>query len=174
MAQPAQNSTEPSPAVSSDADSGELRHHERLRAPLGWWLISIFFSLTLVVAVWAYTNAWLGLATAVLGVLVIAVALIGYGSTVVHADEQGLRAGLATIEWRYVAGVEPLDEAAVETAMGPQGDPSAYLLTRPYIKGAVRVALDDAADPHASWLVSTRHPQWLARVAQRAIARTRP
>ena len=45
-------------------------------------------------------------------------------------------------------------------------DARSYLLTRPYVKQLVRIEVNDPADPHPAWLVSTRHPRRLAAVAE--------
>ena len=41
------------------------RYRERLTVPVGWWLVALAVAFTLVVAVWAYLNAWFGAAMAV-------------------------------------------------------------------------------------------------------------
>lgn len=141
-------------------------HRERLIIPLGWWLLTLGFAFTLVVAVGAYLNLQFGAAVAVLCLLVIGIAFWSYGHVIVAADATGLRAGSAQIDWPWVADVEVLDAKQVKAAMGPGSLASGWFLTRPYVKGAVKVVLDDPADPHPFWLVSARHPERIEAVAR--------
>jgi len=46
--------------------------------------------------------------------------------------------------------------------------PLAFVVQRPWIKGAVQVLLDDPADPTPFWVVSSRHPVDLATALLRA------
>ncbi|WP_394276538.1 DUF3093 domain-containing protein [Luteococcus sp.] len=135
------------------------RHREDLYLPAAWWLLAIGFALSLVVAVAAYTNIWLGWATALVTFVGVGGVLFAYGRPRLQVDEHGIRAGGATVEWPWVASVEALDQAQTQQALGPGGNARAWMLTRPYVKQSVRVFLDDPADPHPYWLVSSRHPE---------------
>jgi hypothetical protein len=57
---------------------------------------------------------------------------------------------------------EQLDKDATRRVLGVEADARAYLVTRPYLKHAVRVPVHDPADPTPYWLVATRHPERLA------------
>ncbi|MGO4957301.1 DUF3093 domain-containing protein [Luteococcus sp. Sow4_B9] len=145
---------------------------EHLTVPPTWWLFALAFGLTLVVVVGAYTNFWFGAATAVLSLLGIGAGFYHFGHPVVAVDQTGLRAGHAHIDWEWVAGAEALDEKQMREALGPGSLASGWFLTRPYIKGGVRVELADPADPHPFWLVSSRRPQVVAHlVNERAAGR---
>lgn len=146
-------------------------HRERLHVPLAWWLLALGFALTLVIAVTAYTNLWLGAGVALVSLAVIGGMLGTWGHVPVVADETGLLAGRARVEWPWVASVEPLDAKGVRAAMGPGAQATAYVLLRAYTGGAVKVVLDDPADPHPYWLVSTRHPRTVAAIAARHLGR---
>jgi hypothetical protein len=74
----------------------------------------------------------------------------------------------ARLPVRFVAGVVPLDAAGRSALLGPQADPLAFVVQRPWVGGAVQVVLDDPADPTPYWLVSTRHPERLAGALRRA------
>lgn len=65
-----------------------------------------------------------------------------------------------------IAQVLPLDPATVRLVMGREGDPSAFLATRAWIGPGVQILLDDPDDPTPYWVVSTRHPNELARALQ--------
>lgn len=143
------------------------RHREHLVVPPSWWLLTLGFAFTLVVAVGAYLNLQFGAAVAVLCLLAIGIAFWAYGHTVVGADERGVRVDRSVVEWPWVGRVEVLGRAQVREAMGPGSNATAWFVTRPYVKGAVKVVLDDPADPHPFWLVSSRHPERIAAVAAR-------
>jgi len=56
--------------------------------------------------------------------------------------------------------------------LGTLADPLAFVVQRPWMRDAVRVAVNDPADPTPYWIISTRWPADLARaiVAARASA----
>jgi hypothetical protein len=144
-------------------------HHERLSVPLRWWvqgtMLVAMFWLAFVVSMPA-AAAWS--ATAVLAAL-MALLLLTYGAPRVVVEDGWLRAGRARIPGEYLGGAEALDPAETRRVAGPGADARAYLLLRPYLKRAVRVQIADPRDPTPYWLVSTRHPEELAR-ALRAVA----
>jgi hypothetical protein len=67
-----------------------------------------------------------------------------------------------------IADVVPLDADGKREALGVGSHPLAFVVQRPWIKGAVQVLLDDPADPTPFWVVSTRHPVELATALLRA------
>jgi len=67
-----------------------------------------------------------------------------------------------------------LDPAQKRAALGAQADPLAFVVLRPWIRGAVLVVLDDPADPTPYWVVSTRHPERLVRALRAAGAEDSP
>jgi hypothetical protein len=118
--------------------------------------------LALVVAV---PGAWAWSATAaILALMGLAFVAYGSASIVVSRDAHGghLQAGHARIEAAYLGSAEPLDAEATRRTAGVEADARAYLLLRPYLKRAVKVSIDDPADPAPYWLVATRHPESLA------------
>ncbi|WP_420175124.1 DUF3093 domain-containing protein [Luteococcus sp. OSA5] len=152
------------------ASTPEQHHREHLSVPGSWWLLAAGFGITLVVVVGAYTNAWFGAATALVALAGIGAGFHHFGHPVVGVDAQGLSAGHARIEWEWIASAEALDEKQMRAALGPGSMASGWFLTRPYIKGGVRVQLADPADPHPFWLLSTRHPQRVAELVDQFAA----
>jgi hypothetical protein len=76
----------------------------------------------------------------------------------------------ARLPLSVIADVVPLDAAGKREALGVGSHPLAFVVQRPWIKGAVQVLLDDPADPTPFWVVSTRHPVELATALLRAKA----
>ena len=146
------------------------RYFERLWAPLSWWAIAVFLAFSFVVAVWAIlSDAW-ALGALVVGMALVAALLLGVGRAGISVDEDGLRAGGAFIEWRWLAGAAVLDAAATRELVGGAADGRTWLLVRPWLKSSVLVDLTDRADPHRHWVLSSRHPAALAEAINAQVA----
>lgn len=137
-------------------------YHERLGVPLRWWaqgtMLVASLWLAVVVAVpgptaWIVTGLALGL---------MALGLFWYGDARVVVADGWFRAGPARIEAHHLGPVAALDAEQTRLAAGREADARAYLLLRPYVRTAVKVAVADPADPTPYWLVSSRHPEALA------------
>lgn len=150
----------------AEGTSQRVGYAERLTVPLAWWLIGTFFLLTFWLAMGFYLGWWQGLlGTAVLFGLTAWV-LVGYGSSSVVVDADGVQAGPSRVEWEWVTAVRALDAAETRDRQRSKADARAYLLLRSYLKRSIEVTIDDPADPHPYWLVSCRHPDELAEAAQ--------
>lgn len=99
-----------------------------------------------------------------------AAGLLFLGRLRVAVEDGELRVDDARLPVRYVAAVAPLTAEDKRTLLGPHADPLAFVVQRPWIGPAVQVVLNDPADDTPYWVVSTRHPDRLARalVAARA------
>jgi Protein of unknown function (DUF3093) len=138
------------------------------------WILALATIAALAIAYGSSLGATSGWLVA-LGAGLLAAILIARGAARVTVTERGLRAGRAAIEWPFTGRVLPLDAEQARSARGPQGDPTAYMLLRPGVgPGAVLIEVTDPADPHATWLVATRHPQRLARAIETARGRLSP
>lgn len=136
---------------------------ERLAVPLGWWLLGTGFVLSLGVAVLAFLGPGWGIGVTVVAEAVLAAVLVGYGSTSIVVGDDGIQVGGATIDYGYVRGVEALDADRTLERLRTRADPRAYLVVRPYVRTSVVITLDDRADPHPYWLVSSRDAERLIR-----------
>jgi hypothetical protein len=147
-------------------------YQERLGVPLRWWVQG-----TMLVA-----SLWLALIVAIPGpvawacsagaLALLAALLFSFGNARVSVDHGWLRAGRARIEAEHLGEVSALDAEETRRVAGPEADARAYLLLRPYLKRAIRVEITDPADPAPYWLVSSRHPDELAK-AVRGLAESR-
>ncbi|GAB3622985.1 hypothetical protein GCM10027418_10670 [Mariniluteicoccus endophyticus] len=135
---------------------------ERLSVPASWWAVLAVF----VVSVFVAGAFSLGpAAAALMTVLFTAVALavvLSYGGTRIVVDDEALQVGDSRIEWRWVGGVRHLDPEATQRRLRTEADARAHLEMRSYIREAVEVTIDDPADPHPYWLVSSRRAEHLA------------
>lgn len=139
-----------------------MTYSERLHAPWTWWLVGLGFEVCIAVAVLAYLPLPAGITVCALFLVAVIAGILAYGGIVVRVDESGLNVGRYRLESRYIAAAEPYEGEAAREALGPAADPRAFLFTRPFITDVVRIDLDDLADPHPYWLVSTRRPKDLA------------
>lgn len=69
-----------------------------------------------------------------------------------------------------VGRVAVMDRDGMRRLSGPDGDPAAFVVTRPWIGGGVWVELDDPQDSTPWWLLSSRHPTELAAALDRTRA----
>ena len=143
-----------------------MEYDERLSVPLRWWVQGTMLVATLwlaVVVALPPTAAW---AVTGIALLLLFVGLWSYGSPRVQLDGGFFRAGPARIEGHHLGGATALDADTARRVAGRDADARAFLLLRPYLKQAVRVEIDDPADPTPYWLVSTRRPEDLAEALE--------
>lgn len=142
--------------------AGRPFYAERLWVPVGWWVLTALFALSLLVAVLFYLGPELGIGSGLLVMAVMGLLFIRYGREQIRVESDRLWVGAANIEWAYVAGVHVLDEPATRRRRGPDSDARAYLVLRPYLRQAVEVTISDQNDPTPYWLINSRAPQRLA------------
>jgi hypothetical protein len=80
----------------------------------------------------------------------------GSGITELHVDD-------AHIPVTYITEVNVLTANAKVALLGPVAEPHVFAIQRPWVRGAVRVVIDDPADPTPYWVISTRRPSALAQ-----------
>lgn len=137
-------------------------YDERLRVPLRWWALGTMFVASLLLAFLVALPLWLALAGTGVIVVVWTGLFVSYGSARISVRDGVLSAGRAHIPVSQLGPVTALDAEATRLLAGRYADARAYLLIRPYLRGAVRVDIHDPADPTPYWLLGTRHPDRLA------------
>lgn len=129
---------------------------EHRHVPTWWWAIIAFFVFSAGFATWWYLGLRdAALLTAGIGIIVGWIVFV-WGRSPVRVDADALSVGLNRIEWRWTGAATALDREETERVLGQDADPRAFLQMRPWLHEAVRVELDDPADPHPHWLVGTR------------------
>ena len=141
--------------------------------PPWWWLVAFVLVASLALAVLAYVPSAQGLVVVGLSSVAVGLLIHAYGQTTIRVADGALHVGRHTLEGRWIESVEALDRSASSHVMSAGADTRDFLLTRPYIGELVRVELNDAADPHPHWLVSSRSATALA-AALDTIKGTRP
>lgn len=150
--------------------SGETRHTERLYLPWWCWPLPLLAAALLAAEIhmgYPGLRAWLPYVIT----LPVAVALlIILGRVQVRvirasgASDSELWVGEAHLPLRFIGDVEVIERQNKRKALGPELDPSAFVVHRGWIGTALRVWLTDPDDPTPYWLFSTRHPAQLADV----------
>jgi hypothetical protein len=147
-----------------------VRYDERLGVPLRWWAQGVMllatFWLAFVVAIPGVVP-WL--LTGVLAALLV-LGLTFYGAARLVVADGEFQAARARIGVEHLGRAEALDAEATRLALGPDADARAFLVTRPYLKHSVRVAVTDPADPTPYWLVGSRRPEALAAALNAPLA----
>lgn len=146
------------------ATSGSSEFDERLSVP--WWWYPAALGLGVLIGAEVHLGypglrAWVGY---VVAVPLLVGALVWLGRTRVRVADGELHAGDAHLPLRYVGHVDVVRKADKQQALGPDLDPAAYVVHRPWIGPVVRVEVTDPNDPTPYWVVSVRDPERLVTV----------
>ena len=144
-----------------------MTYAERLRPPILWWVVVAVLASTFVVAVAVFLPGWVVLTSLAVAVAVV-VGLMAAFTATVRVSPAGLRVAHSTIDWAYVGSVTRLGRSEIRRRLGPDADHRAFVVYRSYVDEAVEISVDDPADPHPYWLVSTRDGAKLAAAIENA------
>lgn len=139
--------------------SGVL-YRDRAFPPVTWWIVAALISgmtSLIVLPVWPLG----GLLVPIVICILVFFGLARLSPTVIVTPD-ALYAGPAHIDRRLVGTATALDREKTRWECGPGLDARAFIFIRPWIRTAVRVELDDPADPTPYWIVSSRDPKALA------------
>jgi Protein of unknown function (DUF3093) len=151
----------PTDGSDDSAYGGRVTYREWVGPPPTWWVLSVLYSLSWLLATGFYLGPLagvlaLGVAQAVVTTLLLAM------STRLRLVGSELHVGRAVLDLGYVSAVEGLDAEATARRTGPDADARAHLVLQPHTKTAVELTLDDPVDPVPYWVISTRRPARLA------------
>lgn len=152
--------------------ASESTYSERLTAPAAWWLTAVAFGLSFGWIVFVATTATWAVVGALAAVAVSCAVVWAYGNIRVLAGPQGLRVGDAHLPLEVVGTVTELDRVQFRAELGPNADARAWLRTRPYVDGGVRVGVADPTDPTPYWLISCRRPDAVAAALGSRVGQT--
>ena len=108
-------------------------------------------------------RSWLGYAVAV---PLLVAALVALGRTRVQVVDGELRVGRAVLPLHHVGRADVVERRGKQAALGPELDPSAFVLHRGWVGPLVRVEVTDPADPTPYWVFSVREPDRLITALQ--------
>lgn len=140
---------------------------ERLTLPWWWWPPVLLVVALLAAEVhmgYPGVRSWLPY---VVLLPLAAVVLWRMGRTPVgvrtdpRSGETEVVAGAAHLPARFVGHIDVASGADKQRALGPELDPEAFVLHRPWIGPIVRLEVLDPDDPVPYWVVSTRHARRL-------------
>lgn len=137
------------------------RFREHLTVPWWWWLAAALLAALLAAEIFLGAP---GAATYLPHAVLIPLTIGGLwwlGRIRIEVTATDLHVDDARLPLRFVAGAVALDPLARGDLLGPNAEPNAFVIQRPWVSGAVKVVLDDPADPTPYWLISTRRPDAL-------------
>jgi len=146
----------------SEAPSSEAPSYRERLWPAAWVFVATALVPPASVLVFLPISTTPGLVCAVVLYGAVVVPLLATTPTV-EVDDAVFTAGRARLPRTVIASVAPFTGAGATAQRGTQLDARAWLLLRGWIPGLVKVQLDDPSDPTPYWLVSTRHPDELAK-----------
>jgi len=139
---------------------------ERLRLPWWAWPPSLLVAGLLAAEVhmgFPGVRSWLPyvllLPLAVLILSRIGRTRVGVAAKAMLVDPTGK--GHVIQRGMFVGRADVVRGESKQRALGPQLDPAAFVLHRPWIASAVRLEVVDPDDPTPYWVVSTRRPERL-------------
>ena len=103
-------------------------------------------------------RSWLGYAVCI---PLLVAALWSLSRSRVRVQGGELQVGAAVLPLRSVGRVEVVDRRDKQAALGPELDPSAYVLHRGWVGPLVRLEVTDPDDPTPYWVFSVRQPDRL-------------
>ena len=128
---------------------------EVIKWPIRVWLL--FLSLILAVALSVgVVLSDISLIIFTSSLLAITVLFSRNSRLIISASRELLIVGGARIEKKFIREIIPLDEVNMKYERGAGINPRAFLAIRFWVKGGMKVILDDARDPTPYWLVSTK------------------
>jgi hypothetical protein len=161
------------PVSDEAATSGGAAFDERLSVPLWWYLPVIGVAVLLGAEIhmgYPGIRSWIGYA------VLVPLAVLGLwrlGRTRVRVTENTLRVSDRTVPLDRIGQVDVVARQDKQVALGPELDPTAYLMHRPWIGPVVRVEiLPEASAPAGPaeppyWIFSARRTDALLAALDR-------
>lgn len=146
------------PSVSS----GDIIFRERLTPRAYVYVIAEALIAMVAVAYGAPFGAPVGWLIFI-GASILAVWALQASSPVIEVTATHLRAGSAKIDRRLITQAQAMESEAFRLARGRDADPRRFSVLRPWHSGSgALVVIDDPADPHPAWILTTARPLDLA------------
>ena len=135
--------------------------------PLWWYLPAIGVAVLLGAEIhmgYPGIRSWIGYAVLVPLVVLL---LFRLGRTRVVVVDGALRVGDQSVLLERVGRVEVVPAADKQVALGPELDPTAFLMHRPWIRQVVRVEVLEDPEGPPYWVFSVRDTAGLLRALGR-------
>lgn len=152
--------------VGAGSGSGTV-YEERLVPPPSVWLAVLGVAGVAAATVHGGAPGWRAVVPYVVLLPVALGVLLHLSRGRVRVADGVLHVPGARIPLDQLGGVTPLDREGTRRLRGPLAQPQAFVATRGWLTGSVRVQVEDPEDDTPYWLVGTRHPRQLAAALQR-------
>lgn len=152
----------------TSADTNQLRYRERLTPSL-WILVSAAVAAPMAALVFVPVDGTLALIVGLAVGAALLTTLIGV-SPVIRIDDHELHVGRAHIAHEHLGAVETFTGDDARQVRGPGLQRTWWHRFRGGVDGVVVVSLTDVDDPHTAWAFSSRTPERIAAVLERAHA----
>ena len=125
--------------------------------------ISFLAGLLIIPALTVLFTPWSLPAGLVAGVIAYALILTIFllASRRVQVIGSKFTAGYASIDVAHLGEAQVLNDQELRVAIGRRLDARAYLCVTGWVKGGVKISINDVDDPTPYWVVTTRRPQQL-------------
>jgi hypothetical protein len=149
-------------------------YRERLLPRIWVWIALVGVVAMIAVAYGAALGDAMGWGVGIVGTGLVFL-LLWTTAPRIHVGPTGLSAGRATLPPASIARVEAVSGDRIRELRGPGADARVFTAIRTLsARGGVLIELDDPADPHPAWLVSSRHPERLVAAVTATMAPTGP
>jgi hypothetical protein len=147
-----------------------VTYRERWIVPLVWWPCAV--GLATLVAAELHSGAPGTRAVLPYVVLIpLVLVFLAFGSRGAITVSNGvLHVPGARIPVQLLSSGAALNREAFRLQTGPMADPDAFVVSRPWLHSAVRLMVDDPADPTPYWIVGTKHPDQLLEAIRVSVA----
>jgi hypothetical protein len=132
--------------------------------PWWWWPPALLMAALLAAELhmgYPGVRSWLPyvLLLPLAGAVLLWMGRVRVGVTTGAGGARELHAGEAHLPVSFIGRVDVVRGEAKRQALGPQLDPEAFVLHRPWVGPAVRLEVVDPDDPTPYWVISTRRPE---------------
>lgn len=152
----------------SSAGNRDVLFSERLRVPWWGWPLPLTAAILLAAEVhlgYPGVRAWLPY---LITIPVTVATLVWLGRAKVEVSGGELRVGTARVPLRHLGQVDICSGSEKRKALGPELDPTAFVMHRGWVRSVLRVELVDPQELVPYWVFSTRSPGRLAQLLRGA------
>jgi DUF3093 family protein len=142
--------------------------------PWWWWLTAPVLATLFAAELFLGAPGWLTYVPYAILLPGVLFTLWLLGRIEIRVTDADLHVDDARLPLRYIASVRVLSPLEKSDLLGPAAEPYAFVIQRPWVAGAVKVVLEDPADPTPYWLISSRHPSTLAAAVASTPASSEP
>ncbi|NUS73571.1 MAG: DUF3093 domain-containing protein [Corynebacteriales bacterium] len=147
-----------------ETSSDRTRYSERLSTPLWMWALGLTLAGLAAAEVhlgYGGIRSWVPY---VVLLPLAAVFLWWLGRVRIRVTETTLYIDDAVLPLNIIRAVTPLSPAGKRTELGVNLASDAFIINRPWVRGAAKIDIDDPNDPTPYWIISTRRPKALLTI----------